>query len=179
MRLVALATAVGCALLLAAGAAGGPSVTGNAAGKVTVNGKAFRSGTLAYGSTIDVTKGTLTLKTSRGRLTVRGDHGRLARFILTDSGDTVALKLAGGDFSKCRTGSKKVVRALHTKGKGRWRTVARYLSGTVHGTQWLTEDMCSGATVVVLHGRVDVEDFTRHKTKKVSAGHRYTARPKS
>jgi hypothetical protein len=170
--------ALAAILLIASGAGGAASPSGKATGTVTVNGKAFTSGPIAYGSTVDVTKGTLTLKAKGGTLTVRSVRGGLARFILVDTSTVSELKFTGGDFAHCSAGSKKVVRALSASGKGKWRTRGRYASGTVKGTTWTTKDTCAGTLTVVARGTVEVEDFTLHKTVSVTAGHRYTARPK-
>jgi hypothetical protein len=42
---------------------------------------------------------------------------------------------------------------------------------------WLTLDGCASSTVQVAHGTVVVHDLVRHRTIRVKARHRYTARP--
>ena len=76
-----------------------------------VNGKAFTSGAIPYGSTVNVTRGTLTLRTEAGTMTVWG-AGVSANFVLerlTDKGRTIVqLRLVGGDFTVCRKNSRKL-----------------------------------------------------------------------
>jgi hypothetical protein len=164
------------AAVLAGPAGGSTSPTGTATGTVTVNGKAFTSGPISYGSKVDVTKGTLTLKAKGGTLTVRAVQGRLARFVLVSAGRLTELKLTDGDFAHCK--GAKTVRGLSSSGTGKWRTRGRYASATVKGTTWTMKDRCDGTITVVARGTVEVEDFTLHKTVSVTAGHRYLARPK-
>jgi ferric-dicitrate binding protein FerR (iron transport regulator) len=47
---------------------------------------------------------------------------------------------------------------------------------TVRGTAWLVRDTCAGTLVSVSRGVVSVRDLVRHRTVRVSAGHRYIAR---
>ena len=166
--------------------------TGSATGTVLVNGSPFASGTIAYGSVVDVTKGRLTLRTDVGTLLLYGDGTHSAMFKLKRTFERVKgkrrplvqLTLVGGDFSVCgarRLASAaavrkaKVVRALWGKGKGRFRTQGRYASATVRGTFWLTADRCDGTLVQVKQGTIAVRDFTRRRTVSVRAGRSYVA----
>jgi hypothetical protein len=95
------------------------------------------------------------------------------------------LRLAGGDYSRCATASRKrarrsgntTVRRLWASAKGRFRTKGRFASATVRGTKWLTEDLCSATRVSVAEGVVAVRDYRRHKTIPVPAGNQVTVVP--
>lgn len=58
---------------------------------------------------------------------------------------------------------------------GSWGTNGRYVSTTVEGTRWLTQDECRRSTVSVATGKVKVLDLVRHKTNTLTAGRHYTA----
>jgi hypothetical protein len=70
----------------------------------------------------------------------------------------------------------RVLQLLHATAKGRFRTRGRYSAATVLGTAWDTADRCDGTLTYVRRGTVDVNDFVRHKTVAVHAGHSYLAR---
>jgi hypothetical protein len=59
---------------------------------------------------------------------------------------------------------------------GSWGTNGRYVSTTVEGTHWLTQDECNQSKVQVVAGKVKVQDLVTHKTKTLSAGQHYTAK---
>ena len=157
-----------------------------------MNGKAFTGGTIRYGSRVDVTGGTLTLRTDTGRLTVSG-AGVSATFVLerrTDKGrPIVQLRLVGGDFSVCKSKRQsswvakakpqKPVRRLYgrsIRSRGGLRIVGRYAAGTDQGTFWLTADRCEGTLTQVRQGTVSVRDLVKRKTVIVRAGHSYLAK---
>jgi len=172
-------------------APGGPDdVDAVATGDVTVNGKPFTSGHVKYGSTINVTHGTLQLTaTGVGRLLTFGDGADLAQFKLNKVVDkvgkrkrtTAELALSGGDFTSCsatgaRVAQSKVVRSLWASGKGRFRTKGKYASATVRGTKWQTTDECDGTLTTVAEGAVTVRDFSLKKNVAVTAGSSYLAK---
>jgi hypothetical protein len=70
----------------------------------------------------------------------------------------------------------RVLQLLHATAKGRFRTRGRYSAATVLGTAWDTADRCDGTLTRVRRGTVVVNDFARHKTVAVHAGHSYLAR---
>ena len=72
--------------------------------------------------------------------------------------------------------SSRVLQLLHATAKGRFRTRGRYSAATVLGTSWDTADRCDGTLTRVHRGTVAVNDFVRHKTVTVHAGHNYLAR---
>ena len=48
----------------------------------------------------------------------------------------------------------------------------------MRGTIWLVEDRCDGTTLVVVRrGTIAFQDFVRHRTIVVTAGHSYRAHP--
>ena len=174
--------------VVVASAAAGPA-QGTPTGTVLVNGSPFTGGPVPYGAKIDVTKGRLSLVTDVGKILVYG-NGPPALFVLvhgTDKGKRVVeLRLTGGNFALCGKRSvssssgaaapKKIVRSLWGKGKGAFRTRARYAAATVRGTFWLTTDRCDGSQVTVRQGRVEVSDLVLHKKVLVRAGKSYLAR---
>jgi PKD repeat protein len=166
-----------------------PPATATRTGTVLVNGKPFTGGKVPYGSKVDVTRGTVTLKTDTGTLNVYG-AGVPAAFILvrgTDSGKPIVeLRLTGGNFKVCgkrktsaavATKPPKTVRRLWGKGKGRFRTRGRYAAAVVRGTWWLTADRCDGTLVSVRQGIVQVSDLPHKRTVRVRAGRSYLAKP--
>lgn len=86
--------------------------------------------------------------------------------------------LVGGNFRACpgpRPAKKqKPVRQLWAQGKGRFKTVGRYLSAAIRGTAWQTIDTCSGSTVKVTEGSVTVRDLLLKRTVTVNAGGSYS-----
>jgi hypothetical protein len=73
--------------------------------------------------------------------------------------------------------SRKILQTLHaSERRGRFSTRGRYSAATVRGTNWNTIDRCTGTSTVVNVGVVSVQDFARHRTVIVLAGHHYLAR---
>ncbi|HEX6713617.1 MAG TPA: LCCL domain-containing protein, partial [Thermoleophilaceae bacterium] len=178
---------------LIVGAPGGPDdVDAVATGDVTVNGRPFTSGRLKYGSTIDVTRGTLKMTAKGvGNLLTFGDGANPARFklnkIVQKAGKrkltNAELALDGGDFSGCTGAARaaagpagKVVRSLWSQGSGRFRTKGKYASAAVRGTKWQTTDQCDGTLTTVTEGSVVVRDIPLKKNVVVSAGASYLAK---
>jgi hypothetical protein len=76
---------------------------------------------------------------------------------------------------KKRRRKGKTQRRLWVKGKGgRYRTKGRYVGALERGTQWLTEESCTSATVTVRRGSVRVRNRKTGKSHVVHAGERYT-----
>jgi len=152
-----------------------------------VNGPPFTGGPVAFGSKVDVTRGTLTLTTDTGSLALYGGGGIPAIFVVlrgTDKGQSlVDLRLAGGNFNTCKRKlagvslvKSKTIRRLWGKGTGRFRTTGRYASATVRGTTWQTADRCDGTLTTVKQGRVEVRDLVKKKTVIVTTGKSYLAK---
>jgi hypothetical protein len=150
--------------------------------------------TIPVGSTIDATRGEVTLTSVRdssgevqsgtfwgGAFKVRQSRGRKP---------VTELVLTGGDFSRCggsRTAGKGVtaargrhsarVRRLWGRDRrGRFRTRGRRSHATVRGTVWLVEDRCDATLTRVREGAVVVRDFRKRRNVLVRAGGRYLAR---
>ena len=137
------------------------------------------------GSLIDTTKGTVQLPGPGGSdVFYAGQFTVFSTFETTRAPagvrvrqQVVELRLAGGNFRVCRTTAgagkappKTPVRSVWGKGKGRFRTKGRYAAATVRGTFWLTRDRCDGTYVLVKQGKVDVLDFPKRKTVRLSPG---------
>jgi hypothetical protein len=165
-----------------------PPPTGTATRGVTVNGRSFTTGTVPFGATVDVSRGSLVLRTSTGRLNVYGGGGITARFKLlrgpAGGKPLFELRLLGGSFAACpkrktksATATPTPVRRLWGNGKGNFRTRGRYAAATVRGTTWLTEDRCDGTFIRVRTGTVQVVDVPAHRQVAVRAGQTYLAHP--
>ena len=72
--------------------------------------------------------------------------------------------------------SRRAIRRLRARAKGRYRTRGRHSAATVRGTVWTTTDRCDGTLTTVKRGKVAVRDFRRKKTILLTAGKRYLAR---
>jgi hypothetical protein len=72
--------------------------------------------------------------------------------------------------------SSTVLQTLHASAHGRFRTRGRYGAATVRGTVWRMSDRCNGTLTAVQRGTVLVQDFARHITVIVHAGHHCLAR---
>jgi hypothetical protein len=153
---------------------------------VLLNGAPYTGGPIPFGSTIDVTNGTITIVSSTGKLKVFGEGGLSAVFVLlrgTDKGKPIViLKLTGGDFSVCKRKTSsafrttaKVVRQIWGSGTGKFRTQGRYSSATVRGTIWLTSDRCEGTFTKVRRGVVEVK--AGKQVVRVPAGKSFLAKP--
>lgn len=134
---------------------------------------AGRARLIPTGSTIDASKGTVRLTSTKNR---RGSRLQTASFYdgafrvtqnraarpLTD------LRLVGGDFSSCNgaaakpgvfgvRAARRARRRLWGRGKGRFRTRGRRASATVRGTTWRTEDSCAGTETFNREGKVETK----------------------
>jgi hypothetical protein len=109
------------------------------------------------GSTVDTTSGHVKL-TSAKRYggTQNGTFSQGAFVVTQDKSDLTDLKLAGGNFGVCNAAArarKPVVGAANRRRRlfghahGHFRTRGRNSSATVRGTEWLTEDRCTGTVV--------------------------------
>ena len=98
--------------------------------------------------------------------------------------------LNGGGFKGCPKAPKdphaqlsrsrkadthRSVRHLWGQGTGKFRTVGRFGSATVRGTNWLTDDRCDGTLFRVKQGKVSIRDFAKQKTLSLSAPKSYFA----
>jgi hypothetical protein len=165
-----------------------PPAAGAPTGTVLVNGKPFAGGQIPYKSKIDVTDGTLLLKTDTGSVEVFGDHVS-ANFTLLRGTDKkqsiVEFRLIKGNFGACKRKTSgaaaavavKPVRQLWGNGKGRFRTRGRYSSATVRGTYWLVADRCDATLTQVRRGTVDTFDIPLNRIFRVRQGGTHLAKP--
>lgn len=72
--------------------------------------------------------------------------------------------------------SRKVLRKLWGRGKGRFKTKGNRGAAGVRGTHWLTADRCDGTLVSVRDGVVEVRDFVKKATVVLRKGESYLAR---
>ena len=131
-----------------------------AGGKVTVKprgGHRFRLGkatAIKTGSIVDTSHGKVKLTSAtRGHRTQSGVFSQGA-FVITQYYDGLTdLKLTGGSFDVCDEAQRRGKpiaaaanrrRRLFGRAHGRFRTRGRNSSATVRGTEWLTEDKCTG-----------------------------------
>lgn len=145
---------------------------------------------IPFGSIIDARRGTVRVCTAdRNAKVVCSDfYGGV--FKLTQLGGAhpiTVLTLVGGNFKSCRRTSarradvartklkSKSIRHLWGSGTGPFRTVGRYASATIRGTQWLTDDRCDGTLVRVKTGAVTVRDLVKRKSRVLRAPRKYLA----
>lgn len=143
---------------------------------------------LVPGWTFDVTHGRVALTTAAGGGNVQSAQAYEGFFTaLQSAGSAVTdLKLRSGNFDQlCGSGGVDVARAsanpksvrhLWAKGKGKFRTVGRFASASIRGTEWETDDRCDGTLVTVKTGAVNVFDQSLQKTVTVSAPNNYLAK---
>jgi hypothetical protein len=72
--------------------------------------------------------------------------------------------------------SSAVLQSMKSKVHGKFGTRGRYGGAVARSTAWTTIDRCDGTLVTVQRDVVSVQDFVRHVTVVVRAGHRYLAR---
>jgi CSLREA domain-containing protein len=168
-------------------------------GTVLVNGRPLVAGTqIPFGSTIDATKGTVTLISigPTGQLQTASFTGAVFQVVQAVDGST-ELVLTGGNFGVCTAkkarhttafeanpkpkGSAKanttVVRSLWGNGTGQFTTKGRYAAATVRGTVWHTSDRCDGTNVTAATGVIAVHDLVTGKTIILTAPASYLAHP--
>ena len=89
-------------------------------------------------------------------------------------GSTAAFRSCGKNASASAL-SRRAIRRLRAKARGRYRTRGRHSAATVRGTTWTVEDRCDGTLTTVKRGSVAVRDFRLKKTITVKAGKSYLA----
>ncbi len=148
---------------------------------------------IKIGSIIDARKGEvrITIRDPKGLLDTADFYAGEFKILQRTTGSTFAsMVLYGGSFRGCphaprailsrkRLSPKRSVRHLWGSGTGSFRTVGRFSSATIRGTQWETDDRCNGTLTRVKVGKVGVFDFVKHKTIVVRAKHRYFAQPRA
>jgi hypothetical protein len=133
---------------------------------------------IPVGTTVDVTKGRVTLIAAGGAQSVfYAGIFKLSQTKGSKPLTTLKLveKLSCGKKAQAAA-KKKRKRRLWGDGKGRFRTKGKHSAATVVGTKWLVEDRCDSTLTVVKRGKVSVRDFAKKKTVLVKAGKKYVAR---
>jgi hypothetical protein len=150
-----------------------------------------RDRAIPSGSLIDARRGTLVLETAldrRGRTQKASFRGAMFKMSLSrrDRG-MVDIRLKERP-PVCRSRSAVVAgaarvhrprpRRLWAKDRhGKYRTHGRNSVAIVRGTEWTTEETCSGTVTRVIRGAVLVRNLRTGKRVLVRAGHAYRARP--
>ena len=144
---------------------------------------------IPIGAFLDTRKGTVALSTARNR-SGRVQSGRFSAGLfqvlqsrqrkakgLTElkmKGSTAGFRSCGKNASASAL-SRRTIRRLRAKARGRYRTRGRHSAATVRGTTWTVEDRCDGTLTTVKRGSVAVRDFRLRKTITVKAGKSYLA----
>jgi hypothetical protein len=146
-------------------------------------------------SILDTTGGTVALRSARNRAgkTQSGKFSDGVFQVLQSrkrraKGLTeLRLKGSAAEFRRCddKSGSgsakasltRRQIRRLRARARGRYRTGSRYSAATVRGTTWTVTDRCDGTLTTVKRGKVAVRDFRLQKTIVVGAGKQYLAAP--
>jgi hypothetical protein len=134
---------------------------------------------IGVGATVDASHGTVKLVTARnasgglqsglfdgGAFVVTQERSGLVDLLLTGGRrSNRACRAAAGRAGRARTAggrgpqataavSPTVLRLLHSRAHGRFRTRGKYAAATVRGTQWTTMDRCDGTGIADHTGRV-------------------------
>ncbi len=139
---------------------------------------------IPVGSTVDTTKGRITLTSAAGGGTTQTAdfYDGIFRIGQTRGARPVTeltlVEELSCPRSRASAAAKKKSRKLWGSGRGNFRTVGSYSSATVRGTVWLTQDRCDRTVTKVRTGTVAVRDNVKRKTVVVKAGRTYTARAK-
>ena len=129
---------------------------------------------------------------SPGPRTQKGTFGGAVFRVTQDHSGLTTLALVSNafkgapSFASCTTkhGGRATVAALSKKtlqllrgsdNHGKFRTKGRYAAATTRGTIWSVADRCDGTLTKVSKDSVLVNDFVRHITLTVRAGHSYLA----
>jgi hypothetical protein len=123
---------------------------------------------IPVGSTVDVTKGEVRLTAAglTGSSTQSGQFSGGAFLVTQERSALTDLVLTEGHrrsqacahAARQASLSSSVLRRLHSKVSGNFRTQGDYASVTVRGTEFTTEDRCDGTFVVDEEGSVTVRD---------------------
>jgi hypothetical protein len=137
---------------------------------------------------------TQTAEVYGGLFRIEQEHGGLGvtRFVLTlrltgcprvtlPRGSAASAASVAGPHTVARRHRKKHRRGptrRHlwvSEGGGNWGTSGRYVSTTVEGTDWITQDECVHSRVRVVSGRVAVRNLLTRRNKLLTAGQSYVA----
>ena len=158
--------------------------------------------TIPVRSILDTTRGTVALESARDKAG-KTQSGQFAEGVFqvlqsrkkSAKGLTeLRLKGSASEFKRCDGGGRRAqaaaglatarasltrrqIRRLRARARGRYRTGGRYSAATVRGTVWTTTDRCDGTLTTVKRGKVAVRDFRLQKTIVLTAGKQYLATP--
>ena len=151
-------------------------------------------------SILDTRRGTVALRSARNRKgTIQSGQFSEGVFQVLQSrkarakgltelrlkGSTAAFKRCNGArLASAKAGmetaqaslTRRQIRRLRARARGRYRTGGRYSAATVRGTTWTVTDRCDGTLTTVKRGTVAVRDFRLKKTITLRAGKSYLAR---
>jgi hypothetical protein len=152
---------------------------------------------IAIGSVIDARHGTMKLisagatKHSTQTATITGGVFKLTQIRTGPNKGLVTLTLIYGAFpgapstaictphhGKAQDArlSNFILQTLHASARGRWRTSGRYGAATVRGTVWSITDKCNGTLFRAIVHSIQIQNFVRHISFLLTAGHSYLAR---
>jgi hypothetical protein len=144
---------------------------------------------IPVGSLLNTKRGVVRLTSARDRRgntqTGKFEDGIFKVLQGRRSGGLTDLLLRGGNFGPCRGAAKpgasasltrRQIRRLRARARGRFRTRGRYSASTVRSTDWTVTDRCDGTLTRVRRGAVTVRDLPRDRTVVVRAGQSYLAR---
>jgi hypothetical protein len=145
------------------------------------------------GAVIDALHGTLNLVTSTGKghttqtgtfagaiFKVTQDHSGLTTLTLVENAfkgapSYASCKVAHGKASAAALSAKTLQLLKGKDNHGKFRTKGRYAAATTRGTAWSVADRCDGTLTKVTQSSVVVNDFVRHISLILHAGHSYLA----
>ena len=145
------------------------------------------------GAVIDALHGTLNLVTSTGKghetqtgtfagaiFKVTQDHSGLTTLTLVENAfkgapSYASCKVTHGKASAAALSAKTLQLLKGKDNHGKFRTKGRYAAATTRGTAWSVADRCDGTLTKVTQSSVLVNDFVRHVSLILHAGHSYLA----
>ncbi len=153
---------------------------------------------IPFGTLVDATAGRVLVTAARPGTGTQSGEFFSGQFLLGQSHNgVVTTTLAGGSSSRCskrgkggrshkgnnghgasaHASARRHGRRLWANAHGTFSSKGNYASGAVQGTEWLTEDRCSGTFIRVTRDKVLVTDLVRHRTHLVHAGHGILIKP--
>jgi hypothetical protein len=154
---------------------------------------------IPFGTLVDATAGRVLVTAARHGAGTQSGEFFSGQFVLEQgTSGVVTATLAGGKGSRCaklRKGGKRKKgsktgrgasahasarrhgRKLWANAHGTFSTKGNYAAGAVQGTEWLTEDRCTGTFIRVTRDKVLVTDLVHHRSHVVHAGHSILVKP--
>jgi hypothetical protein len=138
---------------------------------------------IPYGTLVDARTGSVLVTAARQHGGDQSGEFFDGEFVLSQRRDgRVTAILAGGNLTACgarparvaRTGARSASRhkrKLWANAHGTFSTQGNYAVGAVQGTEWLTEDTCTGTLIRVTRDKVRVTDLVHHRSFIVRVGH--------